>query len=407
MKLITLANLFIKKYAEQNIDLHDFASDMVGILTDLLNFDMSLEEVNKWININKDIINKFNLTNSIYNDGSEFRFTSEDNEVYFISINSNSDLFLILSESLDYLKDHGSYFNFNVKESLIFNKYNQIPNIYGTLAVVSKKQKILQDKTYKTLIHYLWIIEPLHFLFDLTVDTDYEEIYNFIVSNYDKISKLKNLFKTNPIKLGHGADGVAYEISDRLVIKFFKDPFIYKKVREAQDRLYSNPELAKTEAMIYDVSSLGKINNHNLFYYIIEKVKPVKKTNELFYNSIRVVNNKIKEFCLSKFSNIFKDLEDNNKKISKDGLILLVNRVLNGLKQDKEFKTNIEIINNSGLLADNWLSLYIEEILLKLMTGRTDLHSGNLGISKNKQLRFFDPAHDPSQKYLNKELSSE
>ena len=42
-------------------------------------------------------------------------------------------------------------------------------------------------------------------------------------------------------------------------------------------------------------------------------------------------------------------------------------------------------------LKDNWLENLIEEIIHKINTGRTDLHTGNIGVTNYGQLRFFDP----------------
>jgi hypothetical protein len=50
-------------------------------------------------------------------------------------------------------------------------------------------------------------------------------------------------------------------------------------------------------------------------------------------------------------------------------------------------------IQQDGQLKDNWLRLYIEEIIVKYLTSRTDLHLGNLGITNSGELRYFDPSY--------------
>ena len=58
-----------------------------------------------------------------------------------------------------------------------------------------------------------------------------------------------------------------------------------------------------------------------------------------------------------------------------------------------------KVIEEIGSTADieylsnvrDWLRTFIEEVFIKYFTGRKDLHTDNLGINNNGQLRYFDP----------------
>jgi len=64
----------------------------------------------------------------------------------------------------------------------------------------------------------------------------------------------------------------------------------------------------------------------------------------------------------------------------------LVNEIIEHNKDYLEYYTETYKLNN------NWLNRFVEEILVKLLTGRNDLHIGNLGITNNGYFRFFDSA---------------
>lgn len=63
------------------------------------------------------------------------------------------------------------------------------------------------------------------------------------------------------------------------------------------------------------------------------------------------------------------------------------------LKQNQEIKDKIEKASKQFDLDQNWLEGFLKEIIMKFLTRRTDLHTGNLGITKHRKLRYFDPAH--------------
>lgn len=52
-------------------------------------------------------------------------------------------------------------------------------------------------------------------------------------------------------------------------------------------------------------------------------------------------------------------------------------------------------------LNKDWLMLLTEEMIMKFITDRTDLHVGNLGITPNGKFRYFDPAYKEGLTELN------
>jgi hypothetical protein len=53
--------------------------------------------------------------------------------------------------------------------------------------------------------------------------------------------------------------------------------------------------------------------------------------------------------------------------------------------------TDLESFGKKLNLRAGWLELLCEEIIMKLLTGREDLHIGNLGVTAQGELRYFDP----------------
>lgn len=114
------------------------------------------------------------------------------------------------------------------------------------------------------------MITALHKISPYSFITD-DDINQFIIENKETIDKIRSMFHKAPKLLGEGADGVVFDIGG-LVLKIFKNHFSFEAACEAMDRLYENPELAKTEAMIYDIDVLGHILGNEIYYYITEKM---------------------------------------------------------------------------------------------------------------------------------------
>lgn len=70
---------------------------------------------------------------------------------------------------------------------------------------------------------------------------------------------------------------------------------------------------------------------------------------------------------------------------------------------EKNYSTKVAIkeLSNTLPLRKNWLRTLIEEIAVKYLTQRGDLHLGNIGITNYGDFRYFDSAHPRWQNYIN------
>ena len=273
-----------------------------------------------------------------------------------------------------------------IKSSSILKSIYPIPTLFLNIV----EEQILKDteKLPKSLSHDLWLFEALQSLRVLQYPEDFTP---WVKENSKIINSIRQSFAHTPKFLGAGADGNAYDIGNGKVLKIFLSEAAFKKAKQALDRLHSNPLLAKTEAMLYDV---GKFNGSPVYYYIIEKMSPISNIDDnrvtekaLLYLSLylkQFINNNphlikpLKQFIddpkLSRY------IAFESKSIANDIATSLPNSIT----------PYVDEINKLDL-NPNWLPLFIEEFLLKYLTGRTDLHTGNVGITSFKTLRFFDP----------------
>lgn len=76
----------------------------------------------------------------------------------------------------------------------------------------------------------------------------------------------------------------------------------------------------------------------------------------------------------------------------------------------QNYEINIKLINNvsdkTNILNKNWFYFLIKEMITKILSNRTDLHFGNIRISQNEQLRFFDPAYSSNSQLSNNNILS-
>lgn len=223
----------------------------------------------------------------------------------------------------------------------------------------------------------------------------------FYSSNKEKLDKLRNNFKERPKLIGEGADGVVFSIGPDLILKIFKDDFSYLKAKETIKRLHDFPELAKTEAMIYDTGELGEYQGHHIYYYIMEKMKPITKLSPTISSSIGKIASAIGDYIYmrSKEGRLLKiksNIDEYMKtQSSREDLFKILNEMNKFIERFIKIKyiNDIKIINDE--LKDNinedWLKSLIEEISIKYLTGRGDLHHNNLGLTNFGLFRYFDP----------------
>ena len=266
------------------------------------------------------------------------------------------------------------------------------------------------------IAHDAWLYEAISKTIGITSRLDF---FNFVTANRAVIDRIRQSFKTaNPTYLGGGTDGVAFDIGDGRILKVFKDQVSYEKAKQAFDRLHKSPALAKTEAMLYDVGILGRFGGYpedpksgqDVYYYIMEKMIPlhtaladtsqVRKILDFVINEIEgeraskwrqlklmildptkeeLIKNEVKN-AAAKWATKFIDYDP--------GAIDYIEGALPSLKPKPNLKSK-------------WLPLYIEEILMKYLTGRTDLHMGNIGVTGYGELRYYDPAYSSWESNIN------
>lgn len=166
---------------------------------------------------------------------------------------------------------------------------------------------------------------------------------------------------------------------------------------QAQRRLHENPETAKTEAMIYDVGELGIFSRTPIYYYIIEKMKPVKSLDPEVKPNLQFLVTKIVKIIEDEKENKWKKYKTSIKDKTKSATIMsevknFSEQLASSLKKSDALKIEIIEYLLPRRLNENWLPHLIEEILMKYLTGRYDLHMGNIGLTNYGVFKYFDPA---------------
>jgi len=317
----------------------------------------------------------------------------------------------ILTKNLHELRS--SYENdgldFDIKEASLLQGINIIPNLYLIRANIEGEFQLDQpEQESPEIAHNSFIVTALNKFFGPIPSHDALE---FIENNKTKINNLRQSFQQNPSYLGGGEDGVAFSIGPSLVLKIFQETFTYEKVMEAWNRLHTMPKSARTEAMIYDVGTLGNYLSYPIYYYIIEKMQPIRSENTTdsgayIERNIESIIDLALQFIKNNRNNLFKQIKDNfaknpnsaklNAEIKSIAIAMSkdVSSILNKQYENIILDTKREIENNFNIkLRQNWLSIFVEELIMKYLTSRTDLHTGNLGVTSGGYLRYYDPAY--------------
>lgn len=385
-----------------------FANDLVykfhDSLEKLLSKKISKENFLQWLENNSTTLNINSLPPLRFSKIGNYIYGSESDSVEFIISNNNN---------INKLFPH--YYVNVLQESKIKNLDN-IPELF-----LFKIKKIIKEAptfpsnfslTPNMIKEYGFIYEALFNIFKKEEDVNLEDDYfKFIKNNINKINQLKNSFGKTPRLIGAGEDGVVYDIgpnvsnnkvfSGNRILKIFKKIDSYNAALEAKKNIHNNPLFAKTESNIHDIGILGEFKERPVYYYVMEKMETISEKSEesLLLSNLRII---IEEFLDENKDNTsdiklyFKMLKNNSKEllpehatIIKNNLNIIVNNICSIIKETypddilNQFKNKLNLKNN-------WLELYVEEHCLKYLTGKVDLHTGNIGIS-NGQLKFFDP----------------
>jgi hypothetical protein len=284
----------------------------------------------------------------------------------------------------------------------------------------------------KELGHYGFLINVLRSM--MGFDLNSEELVNytrqFVKDNLGLLDKIRSQFQSEPQKLGSGEDGIAFAIGPYRIFKIFRSKFAYEAAVKAVDSVFSAHPSAGTEAMIYDYGQFKPISGITFYYYIIERMAPMRdvmdhsildklimKVQHLAENSpsiskwkqqlkepsqMNIVSQEIKKRAEIIKEQIVRDDPTFMKEV-KDEISKMENKLeavfpksQQQIKPPNVLKINPVQTNLTGQsfkLNPNWFIKLIEESLWKVATERLDLHSGNIGVTSFGDLRYFDPAY--------------
>jgi hypothetical protein len=286
-----------------------------------------------------------------------------------------------------------------------------IPNIF---IIGVEDEKYISDEAKSAtfyipeIAHNEWLLTACQELFSFGYrKEDYEQIKAFIENNRDVIRKIRSSFSSRPEVLGMGADGITFDIGEGKILKIFKEEYSYIKAKEAIERLHKNPDLAKTEAMMYDVGKFfplnrssrfyDKSNDRDVYYYIMEKMSPVSKIDgELKYQLMHVIDIVVADIKndQKKWKDIKNNIDDPKQSSSIKKIVEnKANDTAKSLSENPQHKYLINEISKNPQLHKDWLISFIEQIIMKYLTGRTDIATRNLGITGYGKLVYFDPAY--------------
>lgn len=409
-KLLSLAGLFETKancfasdrfwaltvLAQANVgpDLPDRFKRALGIL---INANPTDEEWKNWYEANKTVLADFPTKhwNTEYKHiWTQLTYGSEE-VLAFIALNSQPPSNNFEASSVSILRASGS-----------------IPPLWlqvGKYIRGFDPQNVLEPG----LAHEEWLVHGLKVLMYRATP---EQIKNFLKDNKKTIDRIRKSFYTsNPKYLGGGADGATFDIGEGRVLKLFRDETSYEKALEAFHRLHGKHPTAKTEAMIYDVGILGDFLKYPddpdssvpIYYYIMEKMRTLMSFYKDWYNiplakilsatAEDIYRNK--ETKWNKLKNLFDDPSKGRliRQIVRDE----ARKLAVHMRHKPELRKAIEQMKQDvPSLKENWLELYIEEVMIKYLTGRTDLHMGNIGVTGYGELRYYDPTYG-KRPYIN------
>lgn len=364
-------------------------------LEKLLNKRISLTDYKEWKNINQSLLNNVSVTSWFEMDPNSISSSpGGGNNIWIITKN--------IKDLRDYYENPEYFEDLDIHQSTLLQGYGSITSLYLVRADLGDNFSLSEpEQESPEIAHNLFIVEALRKFYGAVPK---EDIDQFLTENKEAINKLKSSFEQQPVVLGEGADGITFSIGSDLVLKIFTEEHSYNKAKEAQERLWKNPKAARTEAMIYDVGVLGQIYSFPLYYYIIQKMKPV--FNNLTSDTeiiIDLIVNNVFKFIAENKKDIFYPLKQSfNKEPNLPKLnntIKSISRALSlqileyvGESDTKHVRQDVKNTFNINL-RQNWVSRFVEEIIMKYLTSRTDLHIGNVGVTSDGYLRYFDPAH--------------
>jgi hypothetical protein len=299
--------------------------------------------------------------------------------------------------------------DYETKSMSLLKGVGAIPTLY--LYTLTEEEYKPKNMDYpKELGHYSFIMQAFLQMFDwLSHESNVEyknNIFEFVETNKAKIDRLRRSFDYEPTYIAAGSSGATFSVGQHRILKLFKDHSEYQAALAAMGRIFKGHGMGKTEAYIDDVGILGTFYENPVYYYTQEKMIPLRA---LFINDGDA--NNYMESILWDIKILFK----NNKYILQR-LRKMVNhpRILDAVRMiAKRFAASIESSEDEWKVSDvsksinkhvnirkDWLNILIEDMIVKYITNRTDLHSGNIGISNRGggSLIYFDSAYKEDER---------
>ncbi len=351
---------------------------------------IALSDFKIWYDLNKSALSAAKINNLFFSEGLIWFRPAEKYEGV---ISPNSDL----------SKD--SYFSDEESYKLIYEAkltgYQSIPDLW--LFVVKYIYDQYQSNIFesftpsKEMADYSKLLSIISEMLNMSRAKDIVEFYN---TYKDNLKKIRDISGAQPKFLGGGADGRAYDIGNNMVLKLFLEEYSFESAKKALETPYTDPKAARTEARIYDAGIVGSYKGEKLYYLLIEKMNKIADRHDmrdLLYGIVKNINkfHTIVDPLRNKFTQESK-LEDKDYAEINE----IVQKISSEITIDKS-RYKLDVIKKLNNLKDNWLPLFIEEIIMKYISRRGDLHTGNLGVTNFGELRYFDPAHPSHQVAIN------
>lgn len=371
--ILKLADLY-EDTIEDDIDLSAKFGDLYINLKNILpEININRNTFKDWINQNTTVLNQ--VKNIKWLDAGD----------YLISFSKMSEPKYILSKP---------NFEMNgIKEliSTFIPKYKGFPAMKLLKCLVEKENQ--PNLNYNNdLAHNDWFLKAVRMIDQsYTLEELMPMVKDYLNANRPLINNIRKHFEYQPKFLGSGIDGAAFDVGQNIVLKIFSSSKSYQAAKETMDKLHQNKDFARTEAMIYDVQQLPKFNGFNLYYYLMEKMIPIDKLDSSTYQNVRIIIGKA--YNIINNANHTKVVELRTS-MNVDDITKFIKEIIIKIKQliideySVKFLKNIKRDNIT--LKDNWFDLLVEEITMKLITSRNDLHGGNLGLTNFGEFRFYD-----------------
>lgn len=386
--ILKLANEFERLAQNIDVPLPPATKYLYSNLRRMLNQDLSKEEFLTWQQSNATVLgNKLSDTNNNW-------FANFENNLQLdLDVPGESSKVVIITTSpkLSSSWDDDKYVNREVIESSVLRSSGNIPAM--KLFVVESFSSSAMANIPKEMAHEEYLITAFSELFGRP---NHEEMLEFFTKYKKNIDRIRSLFHETPKYLGGGADGVAFSLGTNFILKIFRDTHSFEAAKKAVERLHKHPELAKTEAMIYDVGVLGIFERQHVYYYIMERMKTVRSLDDTSQNSVaeiaREIASRIKNIKSSSLQALKSQIEDPAKYKEIKAEVSKLSSNLEGLIRMR-LSHHVDRVEGNLKLKPDWLKLFAEELIMKYLTSRTDLHMGNLGVTQQGELRYFDPAY--------------